>query len=101
MIADYTPTTDKVRDAYIRGMRTAFIASAGEHHEEFTRWLAAHDAVVAANALREAAAELETKQVYSRNSIGWIPTNSLIGATNVLRHKADALTPTTTETKDK
>jgi hypothetical protein len=48
MTADYTPNTDKVRDAYIRGMRTAFIASAGEHHEEFDRWLAAHDAQVAA-----------------------------------------------------
>ena len=35
----YTPTTDQVCAAYVRAMRNAFIASAGEHEEEFYRWL--------------------------------------------------------------
>lgn len=49
----YTPTTAHVRDSYIQGQRQAFIASAGEHAEEFDRWLAAHDAEVAAKAWEE------------------------------------------------
>jgi hypothetical protein len=52
---EYTPTTEQVARAYTVGMRQAFIASAGEHDAEFTRWLAAHDREVAAKALREAA----------------------------------------------
>jgi len=39
MSDDYTPTTDQVCAAYVRAMRNAFIASAGEHEEEFYRWL--------------------------------------------------------------
>ena len=35
----YTPTTDQVCAAYVRAMRNAFIASAGEHEEEFHRGL--------------------------------------------------------------
>ena len=37
----YVPTTQVVRDAYVRGMRNAFIASASEHEAEFDRWLKA------------------------------------------------------------
>ena len=39
MSDDYAPTTDQVCAAYVRAMRNAFIASAGEHEEEFYRWL--------------------------------------------------------------
>lgn len=35
----YTPSTEQVRAAYVRAMRNAFIASAGEHEIEFDRWL--------------------------------------------------------------
>lgn len=45
----YTPTTADVRDAYIRAERNAFIASAGEHGNEFDRWLAEHDKEVRGN----------------------------------------------------
>jgi rubrerythrin len=38
-MSEYTPTTEQVRDAYVRAMRNAFIASAGEHRDEFDRWL--------------------------------------------------------------
>lgn len=38
-MTDFTPTTTQVRDAYVRGMRNAFIASAVEHEQEFDRWL--------------------------------------------------------------
>lgn len=50
---EYTPTTETVRRAYITGMRQAFIASAGEHAEEFTRWMAEHDRLVAERAWDE------------------------------------------------
>jgi hypothetical protein len=59
--ADYTPTTEQVKAAYVRAMRNAFIASEGEHREEFRRWLAAHDAEVAAAALTEAAVMIERR----------------------------------------
>lgn len=38
-MTDWTPNTEQVRDAYVRAMRNAFIASASEHREEFDRWL--------------------------------------------------------------
>lgn len=45
----YTPTTDEVRDAY------GYWSDSGPHAppDEFNRWLAAHDAEVAAQALRD------------------------------------------------
>ncbi|MHB9005055.1 MAG: hypothetical protein ACYC6C_13545 [Coriobacteriia bacterium] len=42
-MSDYTPTTERVEHTYVTGMRQAFIASAGEHRQEFQRWLAEHD----------------------------------------------------------
>jgi hypothetical protein len=54
-MSKYTPSQRIVRDGYVRGLRQAFVASEGQHKEEFDRWLAAHDAEVAATALREAA----------------------------------------------
>lgn len=39
-MTEFTPSTEQVRDAYVRAMRNAFIASASEHAEEFERWLA-------------------------------------------------------------
>jgi rubrerythrin len=51
MSDEYTPTTDVVRDAYVRGMRQAFIASSGEHVDEFDRWLAEHDTEVRAEVI--------------------------------------------------
>lgn len=38
----FTPTTDQVRDAYVRGMRNPFVPKS-EIEDEFDRWLAAHD----------------------------------------------------------
>ena len=52
---EFTPTVDQAKRAYVTGMRQAFIASAGEHAEEFARFLAARDASVRAAALDEAA----------------------------------------------
>lgn len=37
--SEHTPTTAQVRDAYVRAMRNAFIASTSEHYDEFDRWL--------------------------------------------------------------
>lgn len=39
--SDWTPNTEQVRDAYVRAMRNAFVASESEHRQEFDRWLAA------------------------------------------------------------
>lgn len=38
-MTDFTPTTEQVRDWYVRSNRNAFIASADEHRQEFDRWL--------------------------------------------------------------
>lgn len=48
-MAEFTPTTVQVRDAYVRQLRNAFVASTGEHEAEFDRWLAS----VRAAAVRE------------------------------------------------
>ena len=52
-MTDHTPGTGDVRAAYARAMRQAFIASTGEHLEEFDRWLAEHDRQTAERAWRE------------------------------------------------
>lgn len=52
-MTDFTPSTAQVRDTYVRAMRNAFIASAGEHREEFDRWIADHDRAVAEKAWAE------------------------------------------------
>ena len=57
--SEFTPTTEQASRAYVTGMRQAFIASAGEHEEEFARFLAARDASVRAAALDEAAVVAE------------------------------------------
>lgn len=38
--AGLTPSTEAVRNAYIRSMREAFVASESEAGQEFDRWLA-------------------------------------------------------------
>lgn len=47
-MTDWTPNTAHVRDAYVRQMRNAFVASTWEHEAEFDRWLKAerHEAWV-------------------------------------------------------
>jgi hypothetical protein len=58
----YTPDTTDVRESYARAEADAEYKRRGihpeqytEYHEEFDRWLAAHDREVRAKALREAA----------------------------------------------
>ena len=53
----YTPTTEEVREAY------GYWSDSGPHAppDEFDRWLAAHDAEVRAQALRETIASLRAK----------------------------------------
>jgi phage terminase Nu1 subunit (DNA packaging protein) len=53
-MADYGPTTDEVRAMYVTGTPPHRVTvPAG--NDEFDRWLAQHDAEVAAKALRQAA----------------------------------------------
>lgn len=56
-MTDFTPTTEQVRDAYVRAMRNAFIASAGEHREEFDRWLTGQRAYFEKNGYAERLAD--------------------------------------------
>lgn len=54
----YTPTTDEVRASYaVDGIGAPSLANG----HRFDRWLAAHDAEVRAQALREAIASLRAK----------------------------------------
>jgi rubrerythrin len=105
MTAGYTPTTAQVKDAYVRAMRNAFIASEGEHREEFRRWLAARDAKVAAAVLAQAAAAARAEV------LEWIERSYFGGEPQSMqwRHKlarehfgiaAAALTPTEGNTDD-
>lgn len=66
-MTEYTPTTEQVRTAYSidseAEWRDPLTNHTRIHEREFDRWLAAHDAEVArnaaANALREAAADVD------------------------------------------
>jgi rubrerythrin len=62
VVTDYTPTVEQARDAYVRAMRNAFIASEGEHKEEFDRMLAG----VRADTLDEAAGWIGVSDFFSR-----------------------------------
>lgn len=55
MSAEYTPTTDVVRATYLnRKVQTGAPIEVRKHAADFDRWLAAHDAGVAARAVRNA-----------------------------------------------
>jgi hypothetical protein len=86
-MTDYTPTIERARDAYVRAMRNAFIASEGEHKEEFDRMLAG----VRADALDEAADKIEDRLWPDGFSMG------VAGAVRELRVRA-ALIRTNGET---
>ena len=60
-MSDYTPTTEDVRHAYVSARSEEEFAASylSQFEPEFDRWLAAHDAEVAAQALRDAADEME------------------------------------------
>ena len=58
-MSDYTPTAEDVREDYAIGRNEEVGAGwYGQHRAEFDRWLAAHDAGVAAKALEDACDEL-------------------------------------------
>jgi hypothetical protein len=67
-----TPIYRIVRLAYIRGMRTVGEGFNIEYGEEFDRWIAVHDAEVAANALERATEDFgpENFYRYSDGSLG-------------------------------
>ena len=57
-MSKFTPTIEYARTIYARAMRQAFIASIGEHREEFNRMIAEVERAAAARALEEAADDL-------------------------------------------
>lgn len=56
-MADHTPTTEAVRNAYISAMRNAHVTSAGEAGAEFDRWIAERDDALSARKHPEPGAE--------------------------------------------
>lgn len=74
-MTEYTPVLEEVRDRYQDGRIWDGPAYDDENdmdapRREFDRWLAAHDAEVAAKALEDAADEAETA-TESRGSLLW------------------------------
>ena len=61
-MSDYTPTTEQVRDGYRYDPVAEYYGPITPHHvingRAFDRWLAAHDAEVAATTLRDVATAL-------------------------------------------
>lgn len=69
MTSKYTPTTEQVREFWAsdgRHQPAAKSFGAQESADEFDRWLAAHDAEVAAKALEDARLERTYEQTMSK-----------------------------------
>ena len=65
----YTPTTDEVRASYaVDGIGAPSLANG----HRFDRWLAAHDAEVRAQALREAVVSLRAKFGPTNRAAGYL-----------------------------
>ena len=56
--SEYTPSTEQVRDAYVRAIRNAFVGSTSEHAAEFDRWHDKERAEAQVQALRMAADDI-------------------------------------------
>jgi hypothetical protein len=86
MTNEFTPTMGGIRDCYVY-MLDDGNSSSGRHEalREFNRWLAAHDAEVAATALREAADSLEAWETVGGRYL-------VAACANRLRDRADELT---------
>lgn len=54
-MSEYVPTKEYACEKYVQAMRQAFVASAGEHREEFDRMIAEVERAAAAKALEGAA----------------------------------------------
>lgn len=52
MTTEYTPSTDAVRKAYVRGMQDALLTYEGEYEAEFDRWLTIERRIAALTTLR-------------------------------------------------
>lgn len=84
MSDDYTPDTQEVRDAYAWYEGGIYHEYDPKGYPKIDRWLAAHDAEVAAKALREAAAEMQDILLVQRSLLG-SPTYTW------LRNRADRI----------
>ena len=79
---EYVPTTEQVRTGYATGAYR-FLTGTSYSLAAFDRWLAAHDAEVAARALREAADDLPARSPWMahyadavRHATGWLITRA-------------------------
>lgn len=82
-MTEYKPTTGDVREFYHGGRITCDNPPGmNERNAEFDRWLAAHDAEVAANALRDAASVL-----YSEEQAQWaLDAKRVFGSQMIAQH---------------
>ena len=98
-MSNYTPTTATIRAEYagrVEAWEMTYAeqeAARAEEVVEFDRWLRAHDAQVAAQALREAADEAERHANEGRPSCSNNPVSACSGANNLtaawLRSRAE------------
>ncbi|SNS43379.1 hypothetical protein SAMN06309944_0237 [Micrococcales bacterium KH10] len=82
-VAEYTPTTEQVRDAYSFDPVAEYHDPITPHHvingRAFDRWLAAHEAEVKAEALREAVKDIDYAGLgtYEANTVvSWLSTRA-------------------------
>lgn len=89
-MSDPTPTTERVRSKFatVLGSKSGWRHSS-EWGRDFDRWLAAHDAAVAAKALRGAADRIELSTHYER--LGSECVNAESAAETWLRRRADQI----------
>ena len=67
---DDQPTDDDMREQFVAGaMVTGFAHSRSEAREDWAAWLVAHDAEVRAQALREAADELDRQPAKAKHGL--------------------------------
>lgn len=88
-MSDYTPTTDRVREAYARGVEFRTLE---QTRAEFDRWLAQHDAEVrtaALNAVVLPEAEVEPCLVEWATEVDTIGTKEIYDTEGEARAAAD------------
>lgn len=95
-MSDYTPTTEQVRDGYRYDTEAEYRDPITPHHEingrAFDRWLKAHDAQVAAQALRDAADALDAYQGDVPDDPRWTCDLGYYGEAEWLRDRANQIT---------
>lgn len=90
-MTEYTPTTEQIAHAYEEHTVSWTGASREKVLTHFDRWLGAHDAEVAANALREAVVEIEAVLVRSGHLMTSSSRTGYYESRDILAARADRI----------